>query len=207
MTVRSDAARNRARLLQAAREVFAVRGLGATLDDVARHAGVGTAYRHFPNKHALAAEVLAGATRQIVVDAQDALGIDDPWLALVSFFEVVGARQAADRGLHQALAGQGAASDKADLWPQIVVAVRELFARAHAAGVIRADVRAEDTGPIFAMLGVTFTMGVPEQQIWRRYLALLLDGLRATDRRPLPGTAPVLETFDDLVRLANPDHR
>ena len=91
-------------------------------------------------------------------------------------------------------------------WSQIVVAVRELFARAQAAGVIRTDVRAEDTGPIFAMLGVAFTMGVAEQQLWRRYLALLLDGLRATDRRPLPGSAPVLETFDDLVRLANPDH-
>ena len=100
MAPRRDAARNRELLVQAAREVFATRGLGATLDDVAAAAGVGTgtAYRHFRNKHELAAEVLRGATQQIVIDADDALAIEDPWQALVAFFETTAARQAGDRG-------------------------------------------------------------------------------------------------------------
>ena len=100
MTTRKDALRNRTKLLEAAREVFAERGLAATLDDIAERAGVGTgtAYRHFRNKHDLAAEVLVDATQQIVDDAMEALQITDPWLALVSFFEANATRQAADRG-------------------------------------------------------------------------------------------------------------
>ncbi|MDX6282827.1 MAG: hypothetical protein QOH03_3898, partial [Kribbellaceae bacterium] len=100
---RKDSVRNRARLIDSARAVFAERGFGATLDDIARHAGVGvgTAYRHFPNKQALAAVVLADATEQIAADAADALAIEDPWEALVTFFERNGARQAEDRGLYE----------------------------------------------------------------------------------------------------------
>ncbi len=125
LTARRDAARNRARLVAAAREVFAERGLGATLDEVAARAGLGTgtAYRHFRDKHELAAEVLAEATEQIAVDARAALAIDDPWLAIVAFFEATATRQAADRGLYEALAGQGRAADKVRLWPDIVDAV------------------------------------------------------------------------------------
>ncbi len=198
MAPRRDAARNRELLLQAARDVFATRGLGATLDDVAAAAGVGTgtAYRHFRNKHELAAEVLRDATQQIVTDADDALAIDDPWQALVAFFETTAARQAADRGLYQALAGQGSADDKLRIWPQIVAAVSELFARARDAGVIRADAEAEDSVVIFAMLGPVWDLG---PDVWRRYLAVLLDGMRATDRPRLPAPAPAFGSLDDVI--------
>ena len=141
-------ARNRAPLIEAAREVFAERGLGATLDDIAERAGVGTgtAYRHFRNKQEIAAEVLAGATQQIVTDAEDALAIKDPWQAIVTFFETTAERQAADRGLYQTLAGQGNVDDKVRIWPQIVSAVTKLFDRAKKAKVIRADARAGGRG-------------------------------------------------------------
>ena len=71
MAQRKDAVRNRARLVVAARKVFAERGLDATLDEIAERAGVGTAtaYRNFADKHELAAEVLAEATQQIATDA------------------------------------------------------------------------------------------------------------------------------------------
>ena len=129
VTTRKDASRNRALLVDAAREVFAERGLGATLDDIAERAGVGTgtAYRHFRNKQEIAAEVLADATQQIVTDAEDALAIKDPWQAIVTFFETTAERQAADRGLYQTLAGQGSVDDKIRIWPQIVTAVTGLF--------------------------------------------------------------------------------
>jgi AcrR family transcriptional regulator len=207
---RRDAARNRELLVAAAREVFAERGFGVTLDDVARHAGVGvgTAYRHFPNKQALASQVLAGATGQIVTDAENALAVDDPWLALVAFFEATAARQAADRGLYETLAGQGSAEDKARLWPRIVSTVTELFDRARAAGAIRPDAAPEDTAVLFAMLGPAFDLtGPAAPDLWRRYLALLLDGLRATDRPALPGAAPRLDTLDDLVATGRAGRR
>lgn len=192
--VRADAARNRDLLLAAARDVFARRGLNATLDEIAAAAGVGTgtAYRHFPNKHALAAELLADATAQIARDALAALVIADPWAALVSFFETTGARLVAEQGLYEALAGQGRVADKVTLWPQIVDAVTRLFDRAHAAGALRVDAKPEDAAVMLSMLGVAGAA-------WPRYLTLLLDGLRATDRGQLPCPAPAFAALDDVI--------
>jgi AcrR family transcriptional regulator len=200
--VRKDAARNRDRLVASARTVFAEQGLGATLDDIARHAGVGTgtAYRHFPNKRAIAAEVLAGATQQIADDAEAALQMDDPWDGVVTFFERVATRTAANRALYQNLAGQGSVDDKTRIWPHIVDNVTRLFERAKRAGVIRADAAPEDAAVMFAMLGVTFT-GADN---WRRYMGLLLDGLRATDRPRLPGVAPSFASLDDVIAVVKP---
>lgn len=98
-------------------------------------------------------EPAAEATRQSARDTTDALHIEDPWEAIGAFFEATAARQAADRALHQALAGQGRAADKVRLWPDIVRAVTELFDRARRAGVLRADVEPEDAVVILSMLG------------------------------------------------------
>ncbi len=196
--VRKDAARNRDRLVSAARTLFAERGIDATLDDIAREAGVGTgtAYRHFPNKKVIAAEILADATQQIAADAQDALTIDDPWEAVVMFFENTSARLATDRGLYQNLAGQGNVDDKARIWPHIVDGITRLFDRAKEAAVIRTDAEPEDAAVIFAMLGVAFSTGT-----WRRYLALLFDGLHATDRPEFPTPPPAFATLDDVIAV------
>jgi AcrR family transcriptional regulator len=197
--VRKDAARNRDRLISAARTVFAERGIDATLDDIAREAGVGTgtAYRHFPNKKFIAAEILADATQQIATDAEDALNIDDPWDAVVAFFENTSARLAADRGLYQNLAGQANVDDKTRIWPHIVDGITRLFDRAKEAGMIRANAEPEDAGVVFAMLGVAFSTGT-----WRRYLALLLDGLRATERPELPCPPTAFVTLDDVIAVS-----
>lgn len=199
---RQDAVRNRSRLIAAAREVFAEQGFDATLDDIARRAGVGTgtAYRHFPNKRALAAEVLADATAAVLDDAHAALAVDDPWLALLDFFERTATRQSADRGLYEALSGQGDPQAQAAIWPPIVEAVTALFDRAHAAGVIRPDAAPEDMPAVFAMLGPAFEMSrAASTELWRRYLALMLDGLRATDRPELPVAAPGPEHLDAIL--------
>jgi AcrR family transcriptional regulator len=198
--VRKDAARNRELLISSARAVFAEHGLEATLDDVARHAGVGTgtAYRHFPNKQAIAAEVLADATKQIADDAEVALQAVDPWDGLAMFFERVAVRTAENRALYQNLAGQGRVDDKTRIWPQIVEKVTRLFDRAKTAGAIRVDAEPEDAAVMFAMLGVTFAGTVH----WRRYLGLLLDGLRALDRPQLPGEPPSFESLDDLLAVS-----
>ncbi|TDZ93435.1 putative HTH-type transcriptional regulator TtgW [Mycobacteroides salmoniphilum] len=202
---RKDALANRERLIAAAREAFSERGLDATLDDIAARAGLGTgtAYRHFRDKHALASEVLSEATEQIAKDARAALTIADPWQALATFCERIGARHAANRGLYEALSGKGRSEDKERIWPQIVQAVTQLVERARSAGIIRADAQPEDVGAILTMLGPVYPMG---QQAWRRYLTLMLDGLRAVHAPPLPVPAPRLSSLDDLT-AANGDRR
>lgn len=209
-STRKDSVRNRARLIAAAREVFAERGFDATLDDIARHAGVGTgtAYRHFPNKQAVAAVVLADATEQIATDARASLAIADPWAALTTFFELTAARQAADRGLYETLTGQGNADEQARIWPEIIGAVTELFDRAHRAQAIRADAAPQDIAAIFALLGPAFEMsrGITPD-LWRRYLTLILDGLRATDRPAIPTPPPPLESLDTVLRAGKNRNR
>src|ERR1700728_1922690 len=87
--LRAPAARNHQRLIDAAAEVFAARGLDATLDDIARHAGVNvaTAYRHFANKHELAHEFLRQCVDSAVTTAEEAAAEPDPWTGLTQFLE------------------------------------------------------------------------------------------------------------------------
>jgi AcrR family transcriptional regulator len=201
---RKDSVRNRALLVAAAREVFAQHGFGATLDDIARHAGVGvgTAYRHFPNKQAIAAEVLTDATEQIVTDARHALTIEDPWNALVDFFERTAERQAADRGLYEALTGHGDARAQERLWPVIIAAVTELFDRAVRAGVVRPGAAAQDVAALLVMMGPAYELSRRiEPGLWRRYLQLMLDGLRATDRPALEVSAPPLDAVEAIIAV------
>lgn len=80
-----------------------------------------------------------------------------------------------------------------------------LFDNAKAAGVIRADAQPDDAAVIFAMLGPVFPMsGGPDGDLWWRYLALLLDGLRATDRPALAVGAPTFVSLDDMIAAGQP---
>jgi AcrR family transcriptional regulator len=104
VTIRKDASRNRALLLEAAREVFA-ESASATLDDIAERAGVGTGtLPALPQQTEIAAEVLAGATQQIVTDAED-VGDQGPWQAIV-MFETTAERRRGSRALPN-VGGQG----------------------------------------------------------------------------------------------------
>jgi AcrR family transcriptional regulator len=202
-STRKDSVRNRARLIEAAREVFAERGFGATLDDIARHAGLGTgtAYRHFPNKQAIAAEVLTEATEQIGAAARDALAIADPWQALVTFFDRIAEQQASDRGLYETLTGQGNDEQQARIWPEIIAAVTELMERAVGSGAVRSDAAPQDIAVVFAMMGPVFELSrTTSPEVWRRYLALILDGLRATDRPDLPTAAPPVAALGTILK-------
>ncbi|MCX0271544.1 TetR/AcrR family transcriptional regulator [Nocardia zapadnayensis] len=98
--LRVDAARNQQRIAEAARELFAARGLDITLDEVAERAGVGvgTVYRRFANKRELVAEVFAGHIREFSEATEDALAAADPWEGLVRLFEYACRRMAANRG-------------------------------------------------------------------------------------------------------------
>src|SRR4051794_39660878 len=103
--LRADAARNRARLLEAARALFAERGLAVTMDEIARHAGVGvgTAYRRFASREELIAALFDDRIEQVIANAERALEDPDPWHGLVAFLEGQTAMQAEDRGLKELL--------------------------------------------------------------------------------------------------------
>ncbi|MET9065745.1 TetR/AcrR family transcriptional regulator [Streptosporangium sandarakinum] len=180
--LRRDAEHNRRRTLAAAREVFAARGLQATLNDVAHHAGlgVGTVYRRFPNKEALAEAVYAGKLDDIRATAQAALAERDAYDALRAFLEHALEQAATDRGLRE-LMRQGASDSEQITRARegIVESCGHLIARAQEQGAMRGDVTVEDIAPIVAM--IDSVMDLPAAgavRPWRRYLALILDGLQ-----------------------------
>jgi AcrR family transcriptional regulator len=180
--LRRDAERNRVRILQAAGELFTERGLGVTLDDVARHAGVGvgTVYRRFADKEVLIDALFEQRIEAICATAEASLAHADPWEGLVFFFERGLERQACDRGLKELLAssahGREGVQQARRRLSRLVTAI---FDRAKDAGVLRADVATEDAPLIQMMLGMIIdrTRDV-EPELWRRYLVIVLDGLR-----------------------------
>src|SRR6187551_3752942 len=101
--LRADAERNRRRILVAAAEVFAKRGLDAGLDEIARHAGVGTGtvYRRFPDKALLIDALFESRIDSLLEVARTALARPDAWDGLVHFLEKSIEMQQADRGLKE----------------------------------------------------------------------------------------------------------
>ena len=201
---RKDAALNRERLVQAAREVFARQGLGATLEDIAQHAGVGigTVYRNFASKEEIVDTLYRETLDAILVGMRSSLEIEDPWKALVTFFELTAEAQARDRGLCEIIVGNGGARLTDALSGEIADALTVLFDKARAAGVIRGDASATDVWPIFAMLYTLYGVSEQNPDLWRRYLALLLDGLRAGDRPALPGPPLDIAAMRSLLATA-----
>ncbi|HEY2575968.1 MAG TPA: TetR/AcrR family transcriptional regulator [Streptosporangiaceae bacterium] len=204
--LRKDAERNRQRILRAAAEVFTTRGLQTSLDDVARHAGVGvgTVYRRFPDKNALVDALFEERLQQIVGLAEQAWGEPDSWVALATFLEKAGELLAADRGLREILMFATYGRDRiATAKGQMQPAVTKLVARAQQDGKLRADVEPTDFPFVEFMLTAAAEYGDRIQPgIWRRYLTIILDGLRP--RRdtvtPLPVPALTPDQMLDVMR-------
>ncbi len=200
--LRRDAERNRQRILEAAAAVFTERGFAATLDDVARHAGVGvgTVYRRFPDKASLAGALFDERIDALITLAEQARDEPDAWAALVAFLEGSAEMLTGDRGLRQLLMFAAHSHDRA-LYARdrMRPALTALLERAQAAGQVRADIRATDIPVIELMISAVADYTRPVQPvIWRRYLALMLDALRPAGARPLP--EPPLSP-DELVEV------
>src|ERR687886_1643260 len=135
--LRADAERNRARILAAAAEVFAERGLDVSLDDIAAHAGVGvgTVYRRFPDKDALIDALFEDKIERAVALVDDALEIEDPWEGLTTFLRGMCRMQAEDSGFKDALLlGDRGRERVAGARERFVPRPGKLPAPAHAAG-------------------------------------------------------------------------
>ena len=177
--LRADARRNRERILKAARAVFADDGLEAQIDDVARRAkvGVGTVYRHFPTKEALLHALVRERFDQIALIADEVLEREDPWEGFCDLIWRAAELNAADRGFCEAVAMVDQRAVVADCGLGGKVAA--LIERAKATGQMRADATESDVPIMMCGCGsVMRTMPVPDA--WRRYLTVMLDGLRAS---------------------------
>ena len=195
--LRRDAARNRERILEAAGEVFATRGLEVTLDDIAHHAGVGvgTVYRRFHDKEQLIDALFDDRMDAVLTVAEDALAAADPWLGLEGFFVSIFELQAADRGLRElAFAGQHGRERVARAKARLEPLIAEVVARGQASGQLRDDLRADDIPLIQKMLAEIINIaGDVSPDLWRRYLTIVLDGLRTKRDGPTPLPVPPLE--------------
>jgi AcrR family transcriptional regulator len=198
--LRADAARNRERILQAASEVFADRGLDATLDDVARNAGVGvaTVYRRFPNKEALVEALFEEAVNEMVDLAVEAAGAEDSWEGLASFVERVTQMQVEDRGLRDViLHGTYGRNRVARAKERIVPPASRLIERAQRDGHLRPDFATSDM-PMIELMVSSVAEYTPDAapDLWRRYLGIILDGLRTSRSTPanLPPAPSAEET-------------
>jgi len=190
--LRADAARNRARILDAARTAFAEAGLDVGVEEIARRAGVGkgTLYRRFPTKEALVRAIFEDLLDDLdeVVQAVDSE--PDAMNAFLRFLDESAHRQATNQGFLDVVAQRlGAAMLTADQRRRFLGSVARPLRRAQQAGGVRADIEPEDVVMILRMLGATTRPapdGTPMDAHWPRYIGLIADALRPAAATALP---------------------
>jgi AcrR family transcriptional regulator len=195
--LRRDAERNRQRILDAAGTLFAERGLNVSLDEIARHAGVGvgTVYRRFPDKEQLIDALFEKRLGEILAAATNSLETSDPWEALVSFLERSMELQVKDRGLKELLLETSTAHARIEQGRQAIEPiVATILGRAQEAGVVRDDIIVSDLLLLQHAIGeaAEYTREVAPE-VWRRVMSIALDGLRPDRRRPSPMPVPPLD--------------
>ncbi|MEV3965131.1 helix-turn-helix domain-containing protein [Nocardia sp. NPDC050193] len=207
--LRVDAARNQQRIVDAARELFADRGLDITLDDVAERAGVGvgTVYRRFAGKRELVAEVFAGHIREFAEATEDALATADPWDGLVRLFEYACRRMATNRGLSEVVLDSVDEPARFGCTGEALgPAVAAVMDRARAAGVVQPGIEATDLFALIYMVDSLAEFARPiDSDIWRRYMAIALNGIRAANSPPQPLTVDALSLAEvEQAKAAKP---
>ena len=187
--LRLDAARNRERVLVAARRVFEERGTAFSVEEVAAAAGVGvgTIYRRFPSKEDLIDAVALPLHRQTLDLARRALELP-PEAGLEWFIRRNLAFHAA-----RALPSRRlwAAPDASELRREIASVLKRLVERAKEAGSLRPDARYQDVVVLlWTITDLVDATHPTAPRIWERHLDLVLDGLRSTPQSDAPGALP-----------------
>jgi AcrR family transcriptional regulator len=207
--LRRDAERNRQRILAAAAQVFTERGLDATLDEVARAAGVGigTVYRRFPDKESLVCELFRDRIDALATVAEQACAEPDPWQGVTGYLEHAAAALAGDLGLRQLMMfGTYDRDQVCYARDRMSPAVTRLVERAKASGDLRPDFEATDVKMIALMLAaIAEYAATVRPEVWRRYLAMLIDGLRPSrdGACALPAPAPTMADLAELMSAQN----
>ena len=202
--LRRDAERNRQLILRAAQELFADRGLDVSLDEIAAHAGlgVGTVYRRFPTKEDLVEALFEDRLRELLAIAQRALAHPDPWQGVVNLLEEGNALHSTDRGLREVVLGSRFGHDHVarirDGLQPVVTELVPLYREFN------------DIPLISIMIGaVVDYAGDMQPDIWRRFLAIIIDGLRAgtPEATPMQSAALTPDEVDRTMRSWHPRRR
>jgi AcrR family transcriptional regulator len=208
--LRTDAERNRARIIEAAAVAFARRGLDVPLEEVADEAGVGigTLYRRFSSRDELIGACFERRLAEYASAAEEALAATDGWIGFAGYVERICGMQAADRGLADVLNRSlpNAKALEAHRARGYEVSVR-LIQRAQAEGSLRADIVAEDLALLFmANAGVIEVTHKAAPDAWRRFVAIFLGGLRSQSAGSLPPPPTPRQMMRAMHRLTRATH-
>jgi AcrR family transcriptional regulator len=181
--LRADARRNRDRVLEAARTAFAAEGSNASLDEIARGAGVGagTVYRHFATKEALFEAVVLDRIGELIEEARDRADDPDPGRAFSSFVELLAREGARKRDLVETLGSDGIHLQigEAPIVQALIDALGELLGRAQRAGAVRGDISVNDVMALLTGAAYAIRHSRADDEQTHRLLAIMYDGLRA----------------------------
>jgi AcrR family transcriptional regulator len=194
--LRVDAERNRRLVLDAAAAAFAEGGLDVGVAEIAHRAGVGnaTVFRRFPSKDDLILAVIEDRCSDLIASARAAAAEPDPWQGLRVYLEGMVEWQASDRGCLEGIAAGFLEHPRLqELHAELNALVDDVIDRARAAGVVRADLTATDLKFLAsAAARATFPYAESMPDLWRRYLGIMLDGLRPDAATPLSAPAPTM---------------
>lgn len=180
--LRADALRNRARLLEVADEAFTANGIDASLDDVARRAGVGigTLYRHFPTREDLVEALIRSQTQRLLDRAGELLEADDPFDALRTWFREMLRYSARYKGLATSFI-EATCADRgrlANSCHEQTAAGAALLDRAQRLGRVRSDVTAEEVLDLVSAIALVAERGPRDNS--DRLLDIALSGLQTS---------------------------
>ncbi len=200
---RSDARRNRERILQAANDIFGRLGVDAQMTDVANAArvGVATVYRNFDTKEALVNALLEARFARTLEVAREAARQQDAWEGLVSYIKWGTSLQSENRALSQFIAGHIKGSP--DLRQQRMALYEILDAltqRAKDEGYLRRDVQLSDLRVMMLAIALAHGSGYPER-LARRLTSIMIDGLRAPGHETLEGPPFTTDELERALRV------
>ncbi|WP_213816509.1 TetR/AcrR family transcriptional regulator [Glaciihabitans sp. dw_435] len=204
---RRDAQERHDRLIAAARREFAVRGVDASLEGIARDADVaiGTLYRHFPTRLDLLLAALEPRLQEFTEGSTIALTMDDPWEAFVYYLENLFSLQTGDRGFNDFLSRRFPGNaDTERIHDRLCREIEDVLTRAQNARAVRTDITLADIVNLIwssgRMIDATSTTA---PNAWRRHLYLMLDAYRAQRAHPIP-EPPMTDKqlYDSMVHLS-----
>jgi len=182
---RADAVRNRARIVAAAEQLLASRGIAVSVDEIAREAGVGvgTLYRHFPTKEDLFEAILLQRLERLVTQAEAYAGSDDPGAGFFDFLSGWIGAAAASRDLADGMAqaGYDAHAMTAGIKQRLYDALEVLLERAQAGGAARDDIGIDDLRVL--LNGACMGVRDAEDERRARVIEVWCDGLRPVPKR------------------------
>ncbi len=205
--LRRDAREHRDKLIAAAQREFAARGVDASLEKIARDAGVaiGTLYRHFPTRLDLLMAALRPRLQEFVDGAAKALQIDDPWEGFVSYLENLFALQAGDRGFNDFLSRRFPGNAETErIHDETCDQIETILTRAQEAGQARPDItQADIVNLIWSNGRIIDATSAKAPTAWRRQLYLMLDAYRADRAHSIPEPPMTDEQlYDAMVHLS-----